>query len=91
MKSSHYDFVHCRDVRLACCLFALYAAAKQSLDIDFIMSTHSLLALGISLDLTPWSQIPLNFQTINGTYKRKHIIPIYCLTISSCKSYANPT
>lgn len=50
MKFSNCDFIHHMDVRLSFCSFVLYAAAKQSLDIDFIMSTHSLLALGISFD-----------------------------------------
>lgn len=78
MKFSNHDFIHHINVRLSFCSFALYARAKQSLDIDFIISTHSLLALGISFDLTldiaPWSQSPLNFQTINGTskYRQAH-------------------
>lgn len=50
MKFINCDFIHHMGVRLPFCSFALYATAKQSLDIDFIMSTHSLLALGISFD-----------------------------------------
>lgn len=49
MKFSNRDFIHHMDVRLSFCSFARYAKAKQSLDIDFIMRTHSLLALGISV------------------------------------------
>lgn len=83
MKWSHRDFIYRSDGRLTFCSFALSAAAKQSLGIDFIMSMHSLLALGISSDLTldiaHWSQSPLNFQTINGTSKCRHNQPSYLL------------
>lgn len=73
MKFSKHYFIDHLDVRLTFWSFALYAAAKQSLDIDFITSMLSLLLLGISLDLTldnaPWSQSPPNFLTISGTSK----------------------